>query len=301
VQIARSFGAHVTGVCSTRNVELVRSLGADQVIDYTRSDYTETEQRYDLIIDNVGNRSLLDNRRALAPKGKYILVGGGGPNDGRWIGPLARPLRALVLSQLVSQDLRMMLARLDAADLTAIGELMQAGKVTAVIDRRYRLEDVAAAMQYLEAGHARGKVVVTLEPGAETTRVAERPGVTAEPRTSPALIALGLIGTVAGVPLVPIAFAIALNRRFRKRNPDKRPFRWGYYFSIESFLAGVGLGVVLEAGALGVIACGLIYAVLAWFFARRQRWAWLALTIVSFNPIVWIINLVYLRKRWAEQ
>jgi len=163
VQIAKSFGADVTGVCSTRNVAMVRSLGADQVIDYTKEDYTRSEQRYDVILDNVGNRSLLDNRRVLNPEGRFVLIGGGGPDDGRWIGPLAKPVRAMVLSWFVSQDMGMMLAELNKEDLAILGDMMQAGKVTPVIDRRYSLSDVPAAIRYLEEGRARGKVVITVE------------------------------------------------------------------------------------------------------------------------------------------
>ncbi len=163
VQIAKAFGAEVTGVCSGRNVEMVRSLGADRVIDYTKDDYTRSGQRYDLILDNVGNRSLLDNRRVLAPDGKYVLIGGGGPDDGRWIGPFVKPIGALVLSPFVTQDMGMMLADLNQADLTILGDLMQTGKVTPVIDRRYRLQEVPEAIRYLETGRARGKVVITFE------------------------------------------------------------------------------------------------------------------------------------------
>jgi NADPH:quinone reductase-like Zn-dependent oxidoreductase len=160
VQIAKSFGAEVTGVCSTRNVAMVRSIGADHVIDYTKEDFTEGAQRYDLILDNVGNRSLLENRRVLKPKGKYIMVGG---PSGRWIDPLPRALDAFLLSRFVSQDMTMFLAELNKEDLTILRDLMQAGKVTPVIDRRYRLSEVPEAIRYLEAGHARGKVVVTVE------------------------------------------------------------------------------------------------------------------------------------------
>jgi NADPH:quinone reductase-like Zn-dependent oxidoreductase len=160
VQIAKSFRADVTGVCSTRNVEMVRSIGADHVIDYTREDFTKSGQRYDLILDNVGNHSLLACRRVLNPTGTYIV--NGGPN-GRWIGPLGRMIKALVLSRLVSQSLVMFFARRSKQDLTLMRELMEAGKVTPVIDKRYRLSEVPEAIRYLEEGHARGKVVVTLD------------------------------------------------------------------------------------------------------------------------------------------
>src|SRR2546428_2684212 len=160
VQIAKSFGAEVTGVCSTRNVNMVRSIGADRVIDYTKEDFTKSVERYDLILDNVGNHSLLESRRALNPKGKYIMVGG---PSGRWIDPLPRALNAFVLARFVSQDIRMFLAELKQEDLTILRDLMQAGKVTPVIDRRYKLSEVPEAIRYLEEGHARGKVVITLE------------------------------------------------------------------------------------------------------------------------------------------
>ena len=160
VQIAKSFGADVTGVCSTRNVDMARSIGADHVIDYTKEDFTKSAERYDLILDNVGNHSLLESRRVLNPKGKYIMVGG---PAGRWIDPLPRALSALVLSRFVSQDIRLFLADLNQADLNILRDLMQAGKVTPVIDRRYRLSEVSEAIRYLEQGHARGKVVINLE------------------------------------------------------------------------------------------------------------------------------------------
>ncbi|TMB06804.1 MAG: NAD(P)-dependent alcohol dehydrogenase [Deltaproteobacteria bacterium] len=160
VQIAKSFGADVTGVCSTRNVDMVRSIGADHVIDYTKEDFTKSTERYDLILDNVGNHSLLESRRVLNPKGKYIMVGG---PAGRWIDPLPRAISALVLSRFVSQDIRLFLADLNQADLNILRDLMQAGKVTPVIDRRYRLSEIPEAIRYLEQGHARGKVVITLE------------------------------------------------------------------------------------------------------------------------------------------
>ncbi len=159
VQIAKSFGADVTAVCSTRNVDMVRSLGADRVIDYTQEDFTKSGQRYDLFFDSVGNHPLSACRRVLNPKGIYIVVGG---PDGRWLGPLTRLLKALVLSRFVSQKLVAFIAKPSKEDLTIMRELMEAGKVTAVIDKRYRLSEVPEAIRYLEEGHARGKVVITL-------------------------------------------------------------------------------------------------------------------------------------------
>jgi len=159
VQIAKWFGADVTGVCSTRNADMVRSIGADRVIDYTQEDFTKSGQRYDLFFDCVGNHSLLACRRVLNPKGIYIEVGG---PDGRWLGPLARMIKTLVLSRFVSQNLVMFLARRSKEDLTIMHELMKAGKVTPVIDKRYKLSEVPEAIRYLEEGHARGKVVITL-------------------------------------------------------------------------------------------------------------------------------------------
>ena len=160
VQIAKSFGAEVTGVCSTRNLEMVRSIGADHVIDYTQEDYTENEQRYDLIIDNVGNHSLLRNRRALEPDGIFVIVGG---PKGNWLGPIMSPIKALMLSPFVGQEFVMVLAKMRKDDLAVLGELMQAGKVTPVIDRRYRLSEVPAAIRYSEEGHARGKIIINLD------------------------------------------------------------------------------------------------------------------------------------------
>ncbi len=160
VQIAKSLGAEVTGVCSTRNVDMVRSIGADRVVDYTREDFTKTGHRCDLILDNVGNHSLTECRRALNPAGRYVMVGG---PSGRWLDPLPRALNAFVLSRLVTQDMGMFLAELNKKDLIILRDLMEAGKVTPVVDRRYRLSEVPAAIRYLEEGHARGKVVVILE------------------------------------------------------------------------------------------------------------------------------------------
>ena len=160
VQIAKSFGAEVTGVCSTRNVEMVRSIGADHVVDYTKEDYTESGQHYDLIIDNVGNHSLLENRRVLNPDGIFVIIGGA---KGNWLGPLMGPIKALMLSPFVGQEFVLLLAKMNKDDLTILGDLMQEGKVTAVIDRRYRLSEVPAAIRYSEEGHARGKIIIDLE------------------------------------------------------------------------------------------------------------------------------------------
>lgn len=165
VQIAKAFGAEVTGVCSTRNVELVRSLGADHVIDYTREDFARGAQRYDLIMDNVGNRSLSHFRRVLKPDGTYVLVGGGGPDAGKWIGPFARVIRMLVLSPFTSQELVMLLADINRQDLLVLAELMDQKKVRPVIDRTYALSEVPEAIRYLETGRARGKVIITVAHG----------------------------------------------------------------------------------------------------------------------------------------
>jgi NADPH:quinone reductase-like Zn-dependent oxidoreductase len=162
VQVAKSFGADVTGVCSTRNVEMVRSIGADQVIDYTREDFTRSGQRYDLILDCVGNHSLLACRRVLDPKGIYVSVGG---PDGRWLAPLPRLARAALLSPFVSQKMSSFTARRDQEDLIILRDLMATGKLTPVLDRTYSLSEAPEAVAYVDKGHARGKVVITLEPG----------------------------------------------------------------------------------------------------------------------------------------
>jgi len=160
VQIAKSFGAEVTGVCSTRNVEMVRSIGADHVIDYKKENYTESGQSYDLIIDMVGNHPLLANRNVLTPEGILVMVGG---PSGNWLGPLIGPIKALVLSPFVDQEIGIVLAQLRPDDMEILGELMQAGKVTPVIDRRYGLSELAEAIRYSESGRARGKIVIELE------------------------------------------------------------------------------------------------------------------------------------------
>ncbi|NDQ58383.1 MAG: NAD(P)-dependent alcohol dehydrogenase [Acidipila sp.] len=161
VQIAKSFGADVTGVCSTRNVEIVRSIGADQVIDYTQENFTRSGRRYDLLLDCVGNHSLSACRRVLTPKGILVMVGA--PSNAGLTSILARLIGALVVSRFVSQKLVSFMAKIDKGDLTIVRDLMASGKVTPVIDRRYRLSEVPDACRYLEEGHARGKVVITLE------------------------------------------------------------------------------------------------------------------------------------------
>jgi NADPH:quinone reductase-like Zn-dependent oxidoreductase len=161
VQIAKAFGAEVTGVCSTAKVDLVRSIGADHVIDYTQEDFTQSGQRYDLILDTGGNRSLSQLRRALNRDGSLVLVGSEG--GGRWIGgAMGRSMRALMLSPFVSQQLRMIIAKATSEDLEFLTELIEAGKVTPVIDRTYPLSEAPAAISHLEAGHARGKLVITM-------------------------------------------------------------------------------------------------------------------------------------------
>jgi len=160
VQIAKLFGAEVTGVCSARNVDMVRSIGANHVVDYTREDFTKSGQRYDLIFDSVGNHSLPDIRRALTREGTLVLVGG--PDNGRWLGPLTGLLKVVVLSRFVSQKLLPFLAHLSKDDLIVMQEFLETRKVTPVIDRSYPLSDIPEAIRYLEEGHARGKVVITV-------------------------------------------------------------------------------------------------------------------------------------------
>jgi NADPH:quinone reductase-like Zn-dependent oxidoreductase len=160
VQIAKSYGAKVTGVCSTRNLALVRSLGADRVIDYTQEDFTKGSQRYDLIIDTVSTHSLSDYRRALNPHGSLVIVGS--LDRGRWLGPLAGTIDAWLYSPFVSQKFIFLFAQLNPEDLDVLRDLMREGKITPVIDRQYALSEVPEAIRYLEQGHARGKVVVTV-------------------------------------------------------------------------------------------------------------------------------------------
>src|SRR5256885_5551052 len=142
VQIAKSFGADVTGVCSTRNLDLVKSLGADHVIDYTKEDFAKSAERYDAILDNVPNHSLSECRRVLNPNGKYVLIGGGGPNDSRWIGPFGRIIKTMVLSPFTSQKMGMMMADANRQDQTILADMMQSGELKPVIDRTYKLNEV---------------------------------------------------------------------------------------------------------------------------------------------------------------
>ncbi len=158
VQIAKAFAAEVTAVCSTGNIELVRSLGADHVIDYTKDDFTRAG-RFDLIIDCVGNRRLGELRRALGATGTLVIVGA---DTGNWIGPLVSPLQVIVLSRFVKQRLRFFIANINRADLITLSELIENGKLMPVIDRTYPLNETAEAIRYLEARHARGKTVITM-------------------------------------------------------------------------------------------------------------------------------------------
>lgn len=160
VQIAAALGAEVTGVCSTRNVELVRSLGAAHVIDYTTEDFTAGPTRYDVIFDNVGNLPLARRRGALTPKGTLVLNGGGSP--GHVFGPFASILEAVVLNLFVPQRLRPVPSKEQREELLALTDLVQSGKLTPVVDRTYPLADTAEGLRYVEQGHARGKVAVTV-------------------------------------------------------------------------------------------------------------------------------------------
>jgi NADPH:quinone reductase-like Zn-dependent oxidoreductase len=159
VQIAKAFGATVTAVCSTANVEQARSMGADRVIDYTREDFTRAGQRYDLIVDIAGSRSMWANRRALSSHGTLVVVGGPG---GRMIRPVDRMAEAVVMSRVVSRRLLPFLSHASRDDLLVLKDLIEAGKVRPIIDRTYPFAELADAMRYVEEGHARGKVVITI-------------------------------------------------------------------------------------------------------------------------------------------
>jgi NADPH:quinone reductase-like Zn-dependent oxidoreductase len=160
VQIAKAFGAEVTGVCSTQKVEMVRSIGADHVIDYTREDFAEGDERYDVILDIGGNSSLSRLRRALASRGTLVIVGGEG--GGRWLGGTDRQIRAMMLSPFVGQKLGTFVNKENHEDMLVLKELVESGEVTPIIDRTYPLAEVPEAIRYLEEGHARGKVVISV-------------------------------------------------------------------------------------------------------------------------------------------
>jgi NADPH:quinone reductase-like Zn-dependent oxidoreductase len=164
VQIAKSLGAEVTAVCSTRNAELVRSIGADHVIDYTKEDFTKGDQRYDVIYDNVQNHSFSDRRRVLTPGGVCVLAGIGvaGLHPETW-GRIVSGFQADLLSRFVRQKFVRYTTGFNKEDLKLLSDLLQAGKVIPVIDRTYKLSETAEAMRYFEAGHSRGKVVITVE------------------------------------------------------------------------------------------------------------------------------------------
>jgi NADPH:quinone reductase-like Zn-dependent oxidoreductase len=161
VQIAKSFGAIVTGITSTRNIELVRSIGADYVIDYTKGDFTKGEWKFDLILDCVGNHTFAECRRVLNLNGK--VIGAGGTTDNWMLKPISRMITGAVQSMFVSQTPVSIMAKMNQADLLAMNELLSSGKVKPVIDRRCSLTELPDAMRYLEQGHARGKVILSLE------------------------------------------------------------------------------------------------------------------------------------------
>jgi NADPH:quinone reductase-like Zn-dependent oxidoreductase len=159
VQLAKAFGADVTGVCSTKSLDLVRSIGADHVIDYTQQDFTRTGQRYDLILEMAGNRSLSDLRRALTLKGTLVLVGGSG---GRWFMGIGRTLRAVMVSPFVRQRLRSFFSKPKREDLVVLKELLEAGKLTPVIDRTFPLSETAEAIRYVGERSTQGKTVISV-------------------------------------------------------------------------------------------------------------------------------------------
>jgi NADPH:quinone reductase-like Zn-dependent oxidoreductase len=159
VQIAKSYGAEVTGVCSTKNLDMVRSIGADYVIDYTKEDFTQGGKHYDLIVDTVGTHGLLEYTHVLNPNGIYVMVGA---KVSKWISPLDLFVDVMVVRQFVSQKMSMMLAEFNPEDMAALADLLQSGKIKPVIDRTYKLSEVPDALRYLEQGHARGKVIISV-------------------------------------------------------------------------------------------------------------------------------------------
>ena len=185
VQIAKALGAEVTAVASTRNIDMLRSIGADQVIDYTKEDFTRGDRRYDLILDNVSNHSLSDLRRVLAPTG--ILVPNGGRFDKRWFASGGRLIVGMVMFRFVSQTLRTFIQSTKREDLLELKQLIEAGSVTPVIDRAYPLSETAAAIGHVGDGHARGKTVISMR----APETAARPGAAAPaiPATAPIAVA----------------------------------------------------------------------------------------------------------------
>jgi NADPH:quinone reductase-like Zn-dependent oxidoreductase len=178
VQIAKAFGAEVTAVCSAVKVEMVRSLGADHVIDYRRNDFADGEQRYDVILDIGGNSSLSRLRRALTAKGTLVIIGG--ETGGRWLGGNDRQIRALLLSPFVGQKLSTLMPKENHKDMTALKELIEAGKVSPIIDRTYPLSEAPAAILYMQDGNARGKVVITVGGDGVVPRPTARVGAVEE-------------------------------------------------------------------------------------------------------------------------
>jgi NADPH:quinone reductase-like Zn-dependent oxidoreductase len=160
VQIAKAFGAEVTGVCRSDKMDLVRRLGADHVVDYTRDDFADGKQRYDAVLDIGGNSRLSHLRHALAPGGRLVIVGG--ETDGRWLGGFDRQLRAMMLSPLVSQKLGILGAKENSADLSVLREFLESGKITPAVDRTYPLSEIPAALRYLQEGNVRGKIIITV-------------------------------------------------------------------------------------------------------------------------------------------
>jgi NADPH:quinone reductase-like Zn-dependent oxidoreductase len=176
VQIAKALGAEVTGVSSTRNVAMVQALGADHVIDYKKEDFTAGTRQYDVILDNVGNHSLRAYRRVMSPGGIYVLIGGGGPDDDPWLGPVAGFIKTVFFSPFVSQEFVTLLASINHDDLSFLKGLIEAQKITPVIDRTYPLAGTAAAIRYLEQGRARGKVIITVAGEDATSAAGEATG-----------------------------------------------------------------------------------------------------------------------------
>ena len=162
VQLGKSLGAHVTGVCSARNADLVRSLGADEVVDYTSEDFTDLDRRYDVVVDLVGNRSLRDLRRVLTPTGRVVLSGGGVSGQGRVIGPMSLFMRGLLVARLTTLDLVAPQPRPSTEVLAELAALADSGALIPVIDRTFSLDDAAEAIRYLEVEHARAKVVIKI-------------------------------------------------------------------------------------------------------------------------------------------